>query len=110
MFSADRATGPSCLGQQWGWKQLAEAAAKEIPGTSWGLYTLAMPGGSGQPYNSMTVDGFPSWEAMGKGLPVQDLWKKVHPDVDYTQHMQKMTTLIDRPRIDVFVVLDVIRK
>jgi len=93
-----------------GWKQLAEAAAKDIPGTSWGLYTLAMPGGSDQPYNSMTVDGFPSWEAMGKGLPVQDLWKKVHPDVDYTQHMQKMSTLLDRPRIEVFRVVDVIRK
>lgn len=93
-----------------GWKQLAEVAAKEIPGTSWGLYTLVMPGGSGQPYNSMTVDGFPSWEAMGKGLPVQDLWKKVHPDVDYTQHMQKMNTLFDRPRVEVFRVLDAIRK
>jgi len=96
--------------EETGWKQLAEVAAKDIPGTSWGLYTLVMPGGSGQPYNSITVDGFPSWEAMGKGLPVQDLWKKVHPDVDYTQHMQKMTTLLDRPRVEVFVVLDTIRK
>jgi len=58
----------------------------------------------------MTVDGFPSWEAMAKGLPVQDLWKKAHADVDYAQHMQKATTLFDRPRIDVFVVLDTIHK
>jgi hypothetical protein len=93
-----------------GWRQLAEAAAKEMPGTTWGLFTLALPGGSGQPYNAITVDGFPSWEAMGKGLPVRDLWKKVHPDVDYTQHMQKMNTLIDRPRIEVFRVLDTITK
>jgi hypothetical protein len=96
--------------EETGWKQLAEVAVKDIPGTSWGLYTLAMPGGSGQPYDSMTVDGFPSWEAMGKGIPIQDLWKKAHPDVDFTQRMQKMTTLIDRPRIEVFVVLDIIRK
>ncbi|HXK06656.1 MAG TPA: hypothetical protein VMS37_29945 [Verrucomicrobiae bacterium] len=93
-----------------GWKQLAEAAAKEIPGTSWSLYTLTMPGGSDQPYNAMTVDGFPSWEAMGKGLPVQELWKKVHPDVDYVQHMGKMNTVLDRPRVEVFRVLDKIAK
>jgi hypothetical protein len=93
-----------------GWQQLAEAAAKDIPGTSWGLYTLTMPGGSDQPYNSITVDGFPSWEAMGKGLPVQDLWKKAHPDVDYAQHMQKMSTLLDRPRVEVFRVVDYISK
>jgi hypothetical protein len=93
-----------------GWKQLAEVAAKDIPGTSWGLYTLVMPGGSDQPYNSITVDGFPSWGAMGKGLPVRDLWKKAHPDVDYTQHMQKMSTLLDRPRVEVLRVVDTIRK
>jgi hypothetical protein len=93
-----------------GWGKMAEAAAKEIPGTSWGLYTMLMPGGSDQPYNSMTVDGYPSWEAFGKGIPVQSLWKKVHPDVDYTEHMKKMSTLLDRPRVEVFRVLDVIRK
>lgn len=93
-----------------GWKQLAEAAAKDIPGTSWGLYTLAMPGGSEQPYNAMTVDGFPSWEAMGNGLPVRQLWTKVHPDIDFTQHMQKLSSVADRTRIEVFRLVDVTRK
>ena len=93
-----------------GWKLLAEAAVKEVPGTSWGLYTLVVPGGSEQPYNTMTVDGFPSWDAMGKGLPVRQLWTKVHPDVDFTEHMQKLSTLADRTRIEVFRVVDVIRK
>jgi len=92
------------------WKDLAESAAKDIPGTSWGLYTLSMPGGSDYPVKGMTVDGFPSWEAVGKGLPAPTIWKKVHPDTDYAQHMGKLSGLSDRSSVEVFKVVDIIRK
>jgi len=54
-----------------GWKQLAEAAATEVPGTGWSQWTLTMPGGQGLPYNARTIDVFPSWDALGKGLPAR---------------------------------------
>jgi len=92
------------------WKDLAASAAKDIPGTSWGLYTLSMPSGSEQPANGMSVDGFPNWEAVGKGLPVAAIWKKVHPDTDLTQHLAKLGGLSDRTRIEVLKVIEVIRK
>src|SRR5678815_4727508 len=60
-----------------GWKPLAEAAAKDL-GTSWSAYGLVMPGGSEIPYNGITVDGFPSWDALGKGIPTRSICNKEH--------------------------------
>jgi hypothetical protein len=93
-----------------GWKQLAEAAAAEIPGTGWSEWTLVMPGGQSLPYNARTIDVFPTWDAMGKGLPVRALWTKAHPNVDYTTHMNKLNTLAERPRVDVYKVVERITK
>ena len=104
------------MGADWmameanGWKQLAEAAATEVPGTAWSEWILAMPGGQSQPYNARTIDVFPTWEALGKGLPVRALWTKAHPNVDYTTHMNKLNTLAERPRVDVYKVVERIAK
>ena len=92
-----------------GWKPLAEAAAKEH-GTSWRAATLAMPGGANLPYNAMTVDGFPSWAAVGQGLPARAIWNKVHPNMDMTAYMDRLATIVDRPRIDVVKLIEVMGK
>ena len=89
-----------------GWKQLAEAGAAEVPGTAWSVWVLAMPGGQSLPYNARTIDLFPTWNAMGKGLPVRALWNKAHPNVDYTSHMNKLNALAERPRVDVYRVVE----
>ena len=93
-----------------GWKQVAEAGAKEIPGTGWAIWTLTLPGGQALPYNAMTIDSFPTWEALGKGLPAQALWAKVHPQEDFITHMTKLSGLAERPHVDVFKVVDFITK
>jgi len=92
-----------------GWKLLAESVATSMPGTSWGASTLAMPGGDNLPYNAMTYDGFPSWVALGKGLPVRETWNKVHPEMDMATYTNRMATVVDRPRIDVVKLIEVIR-
>ena len=103
------------MGAEWlnmeatGWKQLAEAAAKEH-GTAWRVATLAMPGGENLPYNAMTIDVFPSWDAMGKGIPARDLWNKVHPNRDISAHLDRLSTMRDRPRVDVVRLIEVIEK
>ncbi|HVO99211.1 MAG TPA: hypothetical protein VMT15_14145 [Bryobacteraceae bacterium] len=104
------------MGPEWlnlettGWKQLAENVAKDMPGTSWSLWTLTMPGGASLPYDGLTVDGFPSWEALGKGIPVRATWNKVHPEMDYAQFTDRVANTVDRPRIDVMRIVDVITK
>ena len=103
------------MGAEWlnlesnGWKQLAEAAASEYS-TGWRLASLAMPGGAALPYNAMTVDLFPSWEALGKGLPARDLWNKVHPKTDLSAHLNRLSEIRDRPRVDVVRLVEVISK
>ena len=90
-----------------GWKPLAEAVAKQTPGMAWSSATLAMPGGESLPYNAMTVDSFPSWEAMGKGIPARAIWEKVHPDMDFTAYIDRLGTIVERPRIDVVKLVEV---
>src|SRR5688500_1529208 len=82
-----------------GWKQLAEAASKEH-GTAWRAASLVMPAGANLQYNAMTVDISPSWEALGKGLPVRAIWNKVHPHIDMSAHMNQLSSIRDRPRVD----------
>jgi hypothetical protein len=93
-----------------GWKQVAEAAEKEFPGTGWRMGNLAMPGGTGLPYNAITIDIFPSWEAMGKGISARTIWNKVHPNTDQSAYSNRMAEFVDRPRIDVLRIVEVIDK
>ena len=93
-----------------GWKQLAEENAKQNPGEGWRLSTLAMPGGTSLAYNAMTIDIFPSWEALGKGTPVRAIWNKVHPNMDFTTYMDRVGALAERPRTDVVKLIEVFQK
>ena len=103
------------MGAEWarlestGWKQLAEAASKEY-GTAWRVASLAMPGGASLPYNAMTIDIFPSWAALGKGIPTRALWNKVHPDTDISAHLNRLSEIRDRPRVDTVRLVEVITK
>ena len=92
-----------------GWKQLAEAAAEQH-GTAWRAATLEMPGGADQPYNAMTIDVFPNWAALGKGIPARQLWNKVHPERDMSAHLGRLAEIRDRPRVDVVRLLEFIEK
>lgn len=90
-----------------GWKQLAEVAAKEH-GTAWRTASLAMPGGADLPYNAMTIDVFPSWAALGQGIPAREIWNKVHPNRDMSAHLDRLSTIRDRSRVDVVRLIEVI--
>lgn len=92
-----------------GWKQLAEVAAKEH-GTAWRAASLVMPGGADLPYNAMTIDVFPSWAALGQGIPARAIWNKVHPNRDMSAHLDRLSTIRDRPRVAVVRLIEVIEK
>lgn len=92
-----------------GWKKLAEDVAASMPGMSWGASSLAMPGGQSLPYDAMTYDGFPSWEALGKGIPVRATWNKAHPEMDFAAYSARMATVVSRPRVDIVKLTEVIR-
>jgi hypothetical protein len=105
----------SGMGAEWlslesnGWKQLAEAASAEH-GTAWRTATLVMPGGEDLPYNAMTIDVFPNWAALGKGIPARPIWNKVHPNSDISAHLARLAVIRDRPRVDVVRLVEFIEK
>lgn len=92
-----------------GWRKLVEKASEEHQGIAWGASTLAMPGGTSREYNAITYDSFPTWEAFGRGLPTRELWMKVHPQQDFSAFLERVDSLIDRPRIDVIKMVEVLR-
>lgn len=92
-----------------GWKPLAEAMNKEN-GSTWRGATLVMPGGTSHPYNAVTIDGFTSWESLGKGNPTRATWNKLHPNRDLSSHTNYINEIADRPRIDVVRIIEVLQK
>lgn len=93
-----------------GWKQLAEAWAKDTPGRAWILHTLAMPGGSSQAYNALTVDVYPNWASMFGGGNPRATWVKVHPESDYSAYMDRVGQMSERPMVATMRLLEIIRK
>ena len=71
------------------WKPLMEAWLKAGGTGSWVLVGLWMPSGEVVPYNAMTIDVFPTWDGLLKGVPVDDLWSKVHPSTTVAQAMSE---------------------
>jgi hypothetical protein len=93
-----------------GWKPFAERVAKEMPGTGWLVGALVMPGGDRMHYSGMTVDVFPSWEALGKGIPYTDLWPKVHSDISFNDYIDKIDKARDVYSNDVVQVAEIASK
>jgi len=63
------------------WKPLVEAWLKAGGKGAWSISSLRWPTGTGAPYSSLSVDVFTDWNALVRGVPVNDLWPKVHPTV-----------------------------
>ena len=69
------------------WKVLMAAWLKAGGNGSWLLTGLWMPGGEVVPYNAMTIDVFPDWSGLLKGVPVDDLWSKAFPSTPFAEAM-----------------------
>jgi len=93
-----------------GWKALVEKAHEDNPGIAWGAATLVMPGGSSLEHNAITFDSFPDWAAYGKGISVRANWIKAHPNQDLSAYLDRVNSIIDRPRVDVVKMVEVLRK
>ena len=65
------------------WKPLAEQMMKDGVTSGWSLNTRALGLNSDLPWQGVTVDVYPSWDAVFKGDPqFADRIKKVHPGKD----------------------------
>src|ERR1035437_6178099 len=76
-----------------GWKPLVESLKDSHLG--WHLHTLAMPAGEYLHYNALTVDTFPSWTALGQGVPINTAWPKVHPDMPFADYLSLIDNTVE---------------
>src|ERR1035441_7062348 len=72
----------------------------------WHLHTLAMPAGEYLHYNALTVDTYPTWTALGQGMP-GNAWQKVHPDLPVADYLSLVNNTVERYRVDVLRVLEI---
>jgi len=75
---------------------------------AWHVHGLWMPGGDSTPYNAMTVDLFPDWNALLLGVPGPELWPKAHPNLPFTEffnHLEKIRSIHD---VEVYKIVDVV--
>jgi len=92
------------------WKPLMEAWLKEGGKGSWRVSSLMMPSGDVMPYNALTVDIFPDWSGIVRGLPLDTLWPKVHPNLTTEQAFDhQMPGVRSIHDIEVYQVEEVVR-
>jgi hypothetical protein len=91
------------------WKPLMEAWLKAGGKGAWSVNALEMPGGDSTPYNGLTVDLFPDWTGLMHGVPANQLWTKVHPDVDITAAFNRLDKVRSIHDVEVYKVVDIVK-
>jgi len=91
------------------WKALMDAWLKGGGKGGWGVYGLAMPGGDSTPFNSLTVDTFPDWNGLMQGVPVTDLWPKVHPNRTSADTFDRLDEVRSIHDVEIFKVIEAVR-
>ena len=91
------------------WQPLAEALVKDGKEDGWSVNTQVLPGGSELPYQAVTVDVFPSWDAIFAPDPqFVDRFKKVHPDMELGTTFEQIEKLRSRAMIRIFELQDMV--
>jgi hypothetical protein len=91
------------------WKPLVEAWGKDGGKGGWSLYALQMPGGDSMPYNSLSVDSFPDWNALMQGVPVGEIWPKVHPNMTTTAAFNQLEQVRSVHDVEYYRVIELVR-
>jgi hypothetical protein len=94
------------------WKPLVAEHVKGGATAGWSAWEMWIPGGGppgdSKPYNVQTVDQFPDWNSLVHGIPLGELWPKVHPNEEMTPFFEadaKAALAYDR---EIFKVVDIV--
>jgi hypothetical protein len=91
------------------WKALMDAWLKGGGKGSWSVHFLAMPGGESTPYDGLTVDVFPDWNGLVKGVPANDLWSKVHPGTTITDTFNRYDRVRSIHSVEVGKIVEMVQ-
>ncbi len=90
------------------WKPLVEAWLKAGGKGSWSISSLRWPTGTSAPYSSLSVDVFQDWNSMVRGVPLNDLWPKVHPKITSAEVFERLAKTRSVYDQEVYKVVDVV--
>ncbi len=87
------------------WQPLAEAMIKDGVLDSWSVNVAAMPLGNDLPYQGVTVDVFPSMDAVfAEDKQFSDRFRKVHPDMELGTTFERTNKLRSEAQVRLFVL------
>jgi hypothetical protein len=79
------------------WQPFAEAMVKDGVESGWSLNLKVLPRGSDLAFQGVSVDVYPSWDAVFAGDPkFVDRFRKVHPDMEFgttIEQFEKLRTI-----------------
>jgi hypothetical protein len=91
------------------WKPFAEALVKDGKQDAWSVNLMVMPFGSDMPYQAVTVDAFPSMDAVFSEDPqFFDRFRKVHPNMEFGTTMARFEKLRKQAQVRLFLLEDMI--
>lgn len=91
------------------WQPFAEEMIKDGVGSGWSLNVQIMPGGTDLKFNAVTVDVFPTWEAIYKpDAQFYDRFRKVHPDMELGTTFENYEKLRSQGSIQLYSVADMV--
>jgi hypothetical protein len=90
------------------WKAVMDAWLKGGGKGSWFVNGLAMPSGDRTPYNGMTVDVFPDWNSLMRGVPVNDVWPKLHPNLPFSEYLNRLEKVRSINDVEVYKVVEAV--
>lgn len=91
------------------WQPMAESLVKDGKEDGWSLNVQVMPFGSDLPYQAVTVDVYPSEDAVFTEDPqFVDRFHKVHPDMEAGTTMEHFEKLRTRGRVALYSLDDIV--
>ncbi|MGP8251564.1 MAG: hypothetical protein ACLQHF_05975 [Terracidiphilus sp.] len=91
------------------WKPLAEAMVKDGKQDAWSLNVQVMPFGTDTPYQGVTVDIYPSMDAVfADDAQFYDRFKRVHPDMELGTTIEHFERLRTQSMVHLYSLEDII--
>jgi hypothetical protein len=91
------------------WKPLAEQLVKDGKEDGWSLNVRSMPFGSDLPFQGVTVDVYPSMDAVFENDPqFIERFRKVHPDMEFGFTMERFEKLRTQALAELYVLDDIV--
>lgn len=88
------------------WKPLVMADNADGHKSGWSVNVMMMPSGDSVWSNGTTVDIFPDWEALMRGIPLNQLWPKVHGNRSLAEWSDRLSTICERQLVEITQVVE----